>query len=184
MIPTIPKLIAKVYLPGQEALKSGITYASPMHPQAVDWASIPGPRWYRPEAVAEAFANLLRCTCNDLNQGGGVRSVVGNDHAGTLYPAAVAGTDVLLEIIVKHPGPPRQAALCVLLDWWGCFQPEPGFEAYTGQQGETIDVIAAIVERVGQATGALRMIAERDPNTRGLIRELIRAQSQGWTLIE
>lgn len=155
-----------------------------MNPQVVDWAAIPGPRWYRPDAVPEAFANLLGSTRNDLDQGGGVRSAVGNDHAGTLYPAAVAGTDVLLEIIAKHPGPPRNAALGVLLDWWGCFQPEPGFESYTDQKGQTIDVIEAIVERVRQAVDPLRVIAEQDPNARGLIRELIRAQGQGWMLIE
>jgi hypothetical protein len=161
-----------------------MAYAAPMNPQAIDWAALPGPRWYRPEAVAEAFANLLTTTPNDLDQGGGIRSAVGNDHAGTLYPAAVTGTDVLLEIIANHPGPPRNTALGVLLDWWGCFQPEPGFESYTDQKGETIYVIAAIVGRVRQAVGLLQVIAEQDSNARGLIRELIRAQSQGWMLIE
>jgi hypothetical protein len=155
-----------------------------MSPQAVDWAAIPGPRWYQPETVADAFAALLRSTRNDLDQGHSIRSAVGNDHAGTLYPAAVAGTDVLLEIITEHPGSPRQTALCVLLDWWGCFQPEPGFESYTDHEGEMVDVITAIVERVGQAVGTLQVIAEQDSNAHGLIRKLIRAQSQGWMLIE
>jgi hypothetical protein len=109
---------------------------------------------------------------------------VGNDHAGTLYPAAVAGTDVLLEIITEHPGLPRQTALCVLLDWWGCIQPEPGYESYTDHEGETIDVITAIVERVRQAVGTPQTIAEQDSNARGLARELLRAQGQGWTLTE
>ncbi|MFC4118367.1 hypothetical protein [Nonomuraea zeae] len=155
-----------------------------MNPQAVDWAAIPGPRWYQPEIVAEAFATLRRSARSDLDQEGGIRSAVGNDHAGTLYPAAVTGTDVLLEIITEHPGPARQAALCVLLDWWGCFQPEPGFESYTDHEGETIDVITAIVERIGQAVGTLQMIAEQDLNARGLIRKLIRTQNKGWVLIE
>ncbi|MFI6906960.1 hypothetical protein ACIBKY_37270 [Nonomuraea sp. NPDC050394] len=151
-----------------------------MNPQAVDWAAIPGPEWYQPETVPEAFAALRR----DMEHGGRIRSVIGNDHAGTLCPAAVAGTDVLLEIIAERPGPPRQIALCVLLDWWGCFQPEPGFETFIGPGGETVDVIAAIVERVGRAAGTLRVISERDSNARGLIRDLLRAQSQGWTIIE
>ncbi|NUW32369.1 hypothetical protein HTZ77_13140 [Nonomuraea sp. SMC257] len=155
-----------------------------MNPQAVDWAAIPGPTWYRPEDVVKAFADLLASPPReDLDEGHGIRSAVGNDHAGTLCPAAVAGTDVLLGVIADHPGPPRQIALCVLLDWWGCFHPEPGFETYTGQEGETIDVITAIVERVGRATGALRAIAERDPHAGGLIRELIAAHGQGWTVV-
>ncbi|MEV4890607.1 hypothetical protein AB0K48_14555 [Nonomuraea sp. NPDC055795] len=151
-----------------------------MTPQAVDWAAIPGPEWYQPETVPEAFAALR----GDREQGAHIRSVIGNDHAGTLYPAAVAGTDILLEIIAEHPGPPRQTALCVLLDWWGCFQPEPGFETFIDPEGETVDVIAAIVERVGRAAGTLRVIAKRDSHARGLILELLRAQSQGWTIIE
>ncbi|MFI9556181.1 hypothetical protein [Nonomuraea endophytica] len=155
-----------------------------MNPQVMDWAAIPGPKWYQPETVAEAFAALQRSTHDGPDQGARIRSTVGNDHAGTLYPAAVAGTDVLLEIITDCPGPPRQAALCVLLYWWGCFQPEPGYESYTDQQGETIEVIPAIVERVGQAVGTLQLIAEQDSNARALIRELITAQNQGWTLVE
>lgn len=155
-----------------------------MEPQAVDWAAIPGPRWYRPETVADAFTALLRSTRDDLDRGGGIRSAVGNDHAGTLYPAAVAGTDVLLEVVTEHPGLPRQTALCVLLDWWGCFQPEPGYESFTDHEGETIDVITAIVARVEQAVGTLKTIAEQDSNARGLARELLRAQSQGWALTE
>ncbi|MFI6389314.1 hypothetical protein [Nonomuraea sp. NPDC050540] len=151
-----------------------------MNPQAVDWAAIPGPEWYRPEAVPEAFAALR----GDREQGTHIRSVIGNDHAGTLYPAVVAGTDVLLGIIAEHPGPARQTALCVMLDWWGCFQPEPGFETFIGAEGESVDVIAAIVERVGRAAGTLRVIAERDSNARSLIRELLKAQSQGWTIVE
>ncbi|GAA3149187.1 hypothetical protein [Nonomuraea roseoviolacea] len=155
-----------------------------MNPQAVDWAAIPGPKWYRPEDIVKAFDDLLGSASSDRDEGYGIRSALGNDHAGTLYPAAVAGTDLLLEVIADHPGLPRRIALCVLLDWWGCFQPEPGFESYTGQEGETIDVIAAIVERVGRAAGTLRAIAERDPDTRGLIRELITAHSHGWTVAD
>ncbi|MET8864359.1 hypothetical protein ABZW11_15580 [Nonomuraea sp. NPDC004580] len=155
-----------------------------MDPQAVDWAAIPGPRWYQPETVADAFTALLRGAGNDLNSGSGIRSTLGNDHAGTLYPAAVAGTDVLLKIVTEHPGVPRQAALWVLLDWWGCFLPEPGYEVYTGRDGNTIDVIAAIIERVRQTVETLEAIAEQDAGARGLVRKLLRAQGQGWALTD
>ncbi|MEW9554547.1 hypothetical protein [Nonomuraea sp. NPDC050783] len=152
--------------------------------QFVDWAAIPGPKWYSPQCVVEAFRALMRTTWADKDRGGGIRSVVGNDHAGTLYPAAVAGTDVLLHVISTCPGAPRNTALCVLLDWWGCFQPEPGFEAYTDQDGHRVEVIPAIMQRVEQAADTMRTIAEHDTQARGLVRELLRSLDRGWTVEE
>ncbi|NUW43889.1 hypothetical protein [Nonomuraea rhodomycinica] len=105
-----------------------------------------------------AFDELIdsaRGARSDRDEGYGIRSAVGNDHAGTLYPAAVAATDVLLAVIADHPGLPRR---------------------------QPIEVIAAIVERVEGATDALRAVAGRDPHARGLVRELIKAHSQGWTV--
>ncbi|MFD8532443.1 hypothetical protein ACFV0L_34010 [Streptosporangium canum] len=58
-----------------------------------------------------------------------LRYAVTNDHAGTLYPAAVPATGVLLRSIDKRLGAPRQEALNTLLDWWGWLS-EPGFETY------------------------------------------------------
>ncbi|MBE3016342.1 hypothetical protein IL992_45460 [Microbispora sp. NEAU-D428] len=152
--------------------------------RSVDWAAIPGPKWYSPQCVAEAFRALMRTTWADQDRGSGIRSAVGNDHAGTLYPAAVAGTDVLLHIISTCPGAPRNAALCVLLDWWGCFQPEPGFEAYTDQDGHRVEIIPAIMQRVEQAADTMRVIAEHDTRARGLVRELLRSLNRGWVVEE
>ncbi|MCG5216925.1 hypothetical protein [Streptosporangium sp. KLBMP 9127] len=153
-----------------------------MDPLAVEWAAIPGPRWYQPETVTAAFADLAKAIHSDTDQGAGVRSAVGNDHAGTLYPAAVTGTDVLLGIISDRTGPPRDIALSILLDWWGCFQPEPGFESYMDPAGQTVDLIPAIVQRVEQAAETLQAIAEQDTNARGAVRELVRLMNQGWTV--
>ncbi|MEV4399582.1 hypothetical protein [Nonomuraea sp. NPDC049607] len=154
-----------------------------MNPRTMEWAAIPGPQWYQPETVSEAFTSLIKTARGGDDPGHAIRSAIGNDHAGTLYPAAVIGTDVLLDIIVRYPGPPRKIALAVLLDWWGCFQPEPGFESYTDQGGQTVHVIPAIVQRVRLAVGTLQVIAEQDAGARRLIQELIAVQHQGWTLL-
>jgi hypothetical protein len=153
-----------------------------MNPWAVEWAAIPGPQWYEPETVAEAFATLIDTARGDHDPGHAIRSAVGNDHAGTLYPAAVIGADVLLDIIARYSGPARNIALGVLLDWWGCFQPEPGFESYADQEGQTVYVIPAIVRRVRLAVGMLQVIAEQDAGARRLIQELITTQHQGWAI--
>jgi hypothetical protein len=94
------------------------------------------------------------------------------------------GTSVLLEIIADYPGAPRNAALNILLDWWGCFLPEPGFESFTDQHGETIELILAIVQRVTQAAETLHTIVEQDTNARGPARELLKLMTGGWTIGE
>jgi hypothetical protein len=152
-----------------------------VNPQVVDWAAVPGPAWYRPDTVEQAFAGLLRASLRDEDYGGGVRSAVGNDHAGTLYPAAVAATEVLLGIIAERPDGPRRAALSVLLDWWGVFHPEPGFEAFTDTDGRTVHVVPAIVERIRQAAPVLEEVAAHDPGNRRLVRELTAALGRGWS---
>ena len=153
-----------------------------MDPDAVDWASIPGPVWYRPEDVPRAFRDVIRATWKDREAGHDIYSAVGNDHAGTLYPAAVLGTDVLLHIIAAGPGMPRNTALAVLLDWWGGFTPEPGWETYTDPAGQRVEIIPAIIGRVAASADVLRKIAEEDTQARGLVRALLRGLSRGWVL--
>jgi hypothetical protein len=39
-----------------------------------------------------------------------MRFAAGNDHAGTIYPAGVAATAAMLELIDLHPGDTRRTA--------------------------------------------------------------------------
>jgi hypothetical protein len=73
-----------------------------------------------------------------------MRSAVGNDHAGTVYPAATAVAAEMLDIIATRPGRPRRAALDVLLDWWTSVVAEPGYETYLDEAGQTVHVVVAI----------------------------------------
>ena len=87
-------------------------------------------------------------------------AAVGNDHAGTLYPAAVPATGILIEVVRDMPGKPRSEVLGVLLDWWGCFAPEPGYAVYQGADGLPVDLLDAVERQVRDATGVLRDVAE------------------------
>ncbi|GAA1024870.1 MULTISPECIES: hypothetical protein [Amycolatopsis] len=56
-----------------------------------DWHALPGPTWYRPAEAAAAAGDLAKSASAD-DAASAVRRLVdavGNDHAGTLYPAAV-----------------------------------------------------------------------------------------------
>jgi hypothetical protein len=93
-----------------------------------------------------------------------VQVAVGNPHRGSLYPAAVPMTDLLLLIAREYPGRPRAVALNVLEDWWGLFEVEPKSEA---------GVIPAIVERITAA----RPFLESIPDAEDLLEEMTR----DWT---
>lgn len=69
-----------------------------------------------------------------------LRHAVSNDHAGSLYPAAVPAAGVFVQVILEQPGEPGAYALSTLLDWLGCFGPEPGFEVYDNPAGVPVEI--------------------------------------------
>ncbi|MGC5009839.1 hypothetical protein ACLQ2R_03645 [Streptosporangium sp. DT93] len=150
------------------------------------WDRIPGPAWYRPEAAQAAMEALAQSA--DSRQAAralaDLRYAVTNDHAGTLCPAAVPATSVLLEAIGERPGRPRQEALNALLDWWGCFHPEPGFETYEDPLAGAVGLVGGIVGRVRGATDILRRVAD-DPSGGGGHRPgaklLLARLDKGWS---
>jgi hypothetical protein len=54
-------------------------------------------------------------------------------------------------MILACPGRPREAAPQVLLDWWGAFQAEPGYERFTDADGLTMELLPAIMEAARRA---------------------------------
>lgn len=151
----------------------------------VDWSRIVGSRWYHPE-VAQAAVDALRVSPSSERATSAVahlRYAVSNDHAGTLYPAAVPATAVFLEVIADHSGPARMEALGALLDWWGCFVADPGFETYDDPECGVVNVCEGIAERVRAAAGMLRRVAE-DPSDGGhhhpAVKELLKNLDDGW----
>lgn len=111
-----------------------------------------------------------------------VLNAVGNDHRGTIYPAAVAMTEQLLTIAESYPGTPRWVALAVLEDWWGGWEPEAGFASYVDAEGVRVGAIPQIVQRVTEATGLLNRIATGDSGSVGaaLARDLLTVIPLGW----
>jgi hypothetical protein len=133
--------------------------------------------------VATAFRALLAPRANDWADAATMmRFAVGNDHGGTIYPAAVAATAAMLDIIKVHPDRPRHTALGVLLDWWASFDPEPDYEEYLDAAGERVDVVASMRHTVLGAAHVLERVAtdRRDAVGGGLAAELLTCARSGW----
>jgi hypothetical protein len=100
-----------------------------------------------------------------------------------LYPAAVPATEVFLEVIADRPGPARMEALSTLLDWWGCFVADPGFEVYDDPEHGPVNVCDGVAERIRAAADMLRR-AEKDHSYGGhhrpAVKELLKNIDDGW----
>jgi hypothetical protein len=150
-----------------------------------DWTAFPGPEWYRPADAAEAEQVLIDADRPAM----AVRAIahladaVSNDHAGELYPAALPVVELFLRVISEQPGTARMEALWRLTDWWGTFQPSPGFESFIDPRtGVRVNLIDALVRRVRDALTVLKAAADdsSDGPSRGPARKLLAGVGDGW----
>ena len=126
----------------------------------VDWAAFPWPRPgdYDRKRILAALRAVVRGDQDDPATL--VRCAVGNEHRGTVYPAAVAMTEQLLLVAEHHPGRPRRVALAVLEDWWGGYEPEDGLHAYVDATGTRRGVLPEIARRITAASDLLTRLTE------------------------
>jgi hypothetical protein len=89
-----------------------------------------------------------------------------------------------MTIIESRPGAPRRAALWVLLDWWGTFQPEPGYEFFVAESGKTVELIPALIGEVVAAKPMISEIPAQDPVARKPALQLLKCIEAGWVALE
>jgi hypothetical protein len=150
---------------------------------SADWTQIPGPPGYEPAGARAAEAALTRAASpgHARQAVADLRFAVSNDHRGSLYPAAVPAVSLLLRVIGTMPGGPREEALSALLDWWGTFRPEPGFETYDDPVAGTAEITVGIMRQVRDAVPMLRGVAEEQfKRHRHDAMELLRCLDTGW----
>jgi hypothetical protein len=147
------------------------------------WARIPGPPGYEPARAREAAEALTRAASpGQATQAvADLRFAVSNDHRGSLYPAAVPAVSLFLQVIDTMPGGPREEALGALLDWWGTFRPEPGFETYDDPAHGTAEITDGIMRQVREAVPVLRRVAEEQfKEHRRAVMNILRCLDAGW----
>ncbi|MCP3883165.1 MAG: hypothetical protein GY701_32915 [Sulfitobacter sp.] len=132
-----------------------------MDPNTINWAEFDGPSGYDPSRVEDALAMLLGAQTQRQAQAAynEVLSAVGNNHAGTMYPAAVEMAAILREFRQQGlAGGPGWAAAEVLIDLGESFAPEPGYETTRLPSGVTCDVLATV--RVLATHGGTTAVAQ------------------------
>ena len=85
----------------------------------IEWDKYSGSPWYEPEKVAPALQRLASLEKKDQasNVGHIILSTIGNDHAGTYYPAIEAALDIIIAIAEQEENKiSKQCALGVLYD--------------------------------------------------------------------
>jgi hypothetical protein len=95
--------------------------------------------------------------------------------------AAVPAVSLFLQVIDTMPGAPREEAIGALLDWWGTFRPEPGFETYNDPVAGTAEITEGIMRQVRNAAPVLRRVAEEQFKThRRAVIDILRCLDTGW----
>jgi RimJ/RimL family protein N-acetyltransferase len=149
----------------------------------VDWHRIPGPPGYEPGKASEAADALASATSPRLaaKAVSDLRFAVCDDQRGTLYPAAVPATAILLRVINSVPGEPRTQAFTALLHWWGRYEPQPGFEVYHDPATGPAMITDAIAGQVREAVPMLARVAgEKARQHQRAVARLLHALDAGW----
>ena len=125
----------------------------------VDWSSIPGDRWYQPERVVPAFAEV-RAGSDAAAKA--MLVAVANNHSGELFPAAFHAVQILLHIATHDRNVNARAASLAILDDILWFYPGlPPFDT-ADVDGEATPLDVAIHQLVREAIPTLRSTSSVD----------------------
>jgi hypothetical protein len=104
--------------------------------ETVRWDLEAQPPWNEKDSVANALRALSVASSDGSDEAySRMLYALGNNHAGTYYPVALAAVP-FLGAILREGGPTaRLRALDVLIDLVGSFEPEPGFETIATSGG-------------------------------------------------
>lgn len=144
--------------------------------KAVDWEGFQRPPHDRSAHLPKSIESLAKLSDPKESQQTYDRVLhdVGNNHAGTLYPAAVAAVDFIAEVALEGPtSQARQCAAEILIDM-NIFDAEPGFEVVAqpdAPQGNLTDLVRSKIHR---SRNAFDRMAKLDSEPKPLRNSFIR----------
>jgi hypothetical protein len=141
-----------------------------------EFDAYPQPSWNTATSVNAALDGLIMVESETeaAREYEMLLNALGNNHAGTYYPVAIAVVPHLGTLLELGRPWPEYAAVEVLLDLAGSFEPEPGHELLTVPNAQDrLNVRRELLAQVRLLVPALRSLAKHDgPASRGA-RELI-----------
>jgi hypothetical protein len=132
--------------------------------ESVPWRSLAQPNWNRGDSVPAALRGLGVCASESASGEAyhNVLYALGNNHAGTYYPVALAALPFLAEIL-EGGGPwARIATLDILVDLIGSFEPESGFEMVVSPTGDRSRLRVLLRQGIARLSPQIRSIASSD----------------------
>ena len=118
---------------------------------SVDWSSFNGPEYYDSEKAKQSLFSLVLLE-NEIDNSATYNEVlfcIGNNHAGTYYPAAYEAVKIISEILKESPSEiSRNCALEIFIDLYCAFEPEmvgythfsfEELQSYVSQEIESLD---------------------------------------------
>jgi hypothetical protein len=148
----------------------------------VEWGSLPQPDENGPDTIPKAILSLAAATDEEAATRAyhALLYAIGNNHAGTYYPAVIFVVPALGKIIGEAANWPAYAALNVLIDLYCSFEPQPGFEVFIDHGGTSQAVTPALRQSIIDLGPLIREIAanpETERELRAAATELLEAIS-------
>ena len=136
----------------------------------IDWSKYSGVEYYEPKDVAKSLIDLI--LLNDAKQaekvGNNILSTVGNNHAGTYYPAMIEAIDVIIYAALNAKNSvSSRCAFAILEDMYASFEAEMGnYSGCTGTEldnlvSEKIEALLPILQKMPQPNDLVDLIVGR-----------------------
>jgi hypothetical protein len=147
--------------------------------EKVSWRSYAQPEWNCDDTVPAALRGLSACTSESasIKAYQTVLFALGNNHAGTYYPVALAALPFLSEILQGSGEWARITTLNILIDLCGSFEPESGFEMVVSPAGERSQLRVLLQQAIAHLSPQIRSIPASQtavPRERELASELLK----------
>ena len=136
----------------------------------IDWSKYSGVEYFEPKDVAKSLIDLI--LLNDAKQaekvGNNILSTVGNNHAGTYYPAMIDAIDIIIYAALNAKNSvSSRCALAILEDIYASFEAEMGnYSSCTGTEldnlvSEKIEALLPILQKMPQQNDLVDLIVGR-----------------------
>ncbi len=152
----------------------------------IQWALLSQPEWNKADAIPNSLLKLAACNYESGWHDAYMDflSAVGNNHAGTYYPAVLHTFTFLSEILTDGSNSSQVGVLNALMELGTCFSPEPGYEYIEDSNSYRTKVSALLAQEIEKLLPLIHAIIahpQKDAETKTFasqLLELLREQEE------